>query len=626
MFASAPQNDDRQRVRDASDIAAVVGEHLSLKAKGREYVGLCPFHDDRNPSMCVVPTKQIFHCFVCGAGGDVFSFIQKYHSMDFREALEFLAERGNIELSKFSPSNASGDAPPSGVGRKEIIAANEAARNYFRTILNHPEHGEIARELIEQRGISAEMVDRFQIGASADRWDGLSMTIDKMKLNREAFADAGLLKQRETGGEYDALRNRLIFPIHDQIGRVIAFGGRKINDEDEPKYLNSPETSVFRKSTTLYGLNHAARAIKKRRTAVIVEGYTDVIACHQAGIEHVVGTLGTALTSGHATVLRRLCDTVVLLFDGDEAGQRAADRALGVLFSETIDIKVAALSGYTDAKDPDELLARDDGAEIFERVIDGAEDLLKWHFDRLRRSLSDAGPARMTQAIEDELGKLSELGIANLSPIRRRLVIRQIANASGIEESIVVNALRAGRNGPRQRFSEPGIEEHPDHETGWKPDARERLLGCLLCDGQLWISMSSEERDLLSAGLFSSPMSRMVAQAMLDSVEDGTGSELHAVLAVLSEGEDNETDVAPRATTLHQMVSRETEGENERVRRMFRECVNASAMLTMNHDRAESHDTDLEMDETDRLRAFIERQREVRNRFGKGGKARLVDE
>jgi len=621
MCAYAPQNDDRQRVRDASDIVSVVGEHLSLKAKGREYVGLCPFHDDRNPSMCVVPSKQIFHCFVCGAGGDVFTFIQKYHSMDFREALEFLAERANIELTKFSPGNTPSDQPHPGVGRKEIINANEFAAGYFQAILNHPEHGAIARSLIERRGISPEMVERFGVGASADRWDGLSLTIDNKKLNRSAFAAAGLLKQRDNGGEYDALRNRLIFPIHDQIGRVIAFGGRKINEEDEPKYLNSPETAVFNKSTTLFGIHLAARAIKKRRTAVIVEGYTDVIACHQAGVEHVVGTLGTALTSGHATVLRRLCDTVVLLFDGDEAGQRAADRAIEVLFRETIDIKIAALAGYTDAKDPDELLKREGGAEVFERAVNGAEDLLKWRFDRLRRSLADAGPARMTQAIEDELTKLNDLGIERLSPVRRRLVIRQIANAAGIEESIVINALRTGRRGPRREAADE--LGHSDPESGWKPGARELLLGCLLCDDQLWLSMSGEERDLVSATAFSSAMSRRVAQATLDAIEDGAGSGLHAVLAALSETDARDgVETSPRATALYQIVARETEGDDERLHRMFRECVNAASLLELKRDPT----GDGSMNDTDQLRAFIEQQRKVRDRFGKGGKATLHGE
>ena len=218
-----------------------------------------------------------------------------------------------------------------------------------------------------------------------------------------------LIKAKDSGGHYDALRNRLIFPICDQIGRVIAFGARKINEEDEPKYLNSPETPVFRKSVTLFGINLAARAIKRERTAVVVEGYTDVIACHQAGVEHVVATLGTALTSGHATILRRLCDTVVLLFDGDVAGIKAADRAIEVLLSETIDIRIASLAGFTDAKDPDELLKRESGAEIFAKVIANSTDLIQWRFDRLHAELLGAGAARVTQRMDEEIRKLSDL-------------------------------------------------------------------------------------------------------------------------------------------------------------------------------------------------------------------------
>ena len=271
------------------------------------------------------------------------------------------------------------------------------ACGFFRAILNHPEHGQAAREVIARRGISDEMVERFLIGASPDRWDGLVMTSEKQGVRTEALLGAGLVKQRERGdGQYDALRNRLIFPICDQIGRVIAFGGRKINEEDEPKYLNSPETSVFKKSTTLFGINHAARAIKRERTAVIVEGYTDVIACHQAGVEHVVGTLGTALTSGHATVLRRLCDTVVLLFDGDAAGIKAADRAIEVLLSETIDIKIAALAGYTEAKDPDELFKQAERGLLLHHPRDLVTSSSEAHgLDKVQLCLQDLEASRV---------------------------------------------------------------------------------------------------------------------------------------------------------------------------------------------------------------------------------------
>ena len=353
MAHAADNRNELEQVRAASDIAEVVGEHVSLKPKGREFVGLCPFHDDRRPSMAVVPSKQIFKCFACGAGGDVFGFVMRYHGMDFPEALKYLAERAGIELR---PRRADrGAAAPAGspvYSKRDIVDANAAAAAFFRAIFEHESHGAAAREAAERRGFDAETIEAFGIGASPDRWDGLVQWIASKGLDESLFIEAGLLKKRDNGGCYDAMRNRLIFPIRDQIGRAIAFGGRRINDEDEPKYLNSPESALFSKSTALFGIDRAARAIQAERTAVVVEGYTDVIACHRAGVCNVVGTLGTALTTGHAVVLRRLCERVVLLFDGDEAGRRAADRAMEVLFAEDIDIQVARLDEATDAKDP----------------------------------------------------------------------------------------------------------------------------------------------------------------------------------------------------------------------------------------------------------------------------------
>lgn len=624
-------------MRDASDIVAVVGEHVALKPKGREYVCLCPFHDDRNPSMCVIPAKQIFHCFVCGSGGDVFTFIQKYHSMGFREALEYLAQRGNIELTPFKPSNPNSPAAveqANGIGKREIMAANETAQSFFSAILSHPEHGTLARDVIERRGISDEMIVKFAIGASPDRWDGLLMTAQNKKMNLGAMVAAGLIKERENAdGHYDALRNRLIFPICDQIGRVIAFGGRKINEEDEPKYLNSPETQAFRKSTTLYGINHAARAIKRERTAVIVEGYTDVIACHQAGVENVVGTLGTALTKGHATVLRRLCDTVVLLFDGDDAGIKAADRAIEVLLSETIDIRIAALSGFTDAKDPDELLKREGGAEVFRKVIDGSVDLIKWRFDRLRKELSDAGPARIAQRIEEEIAKLSDLGLAELAPVRRRLMIRQIAQAARIEEGVVNAAIRTGRKSRRPAFEGESIDQ--EHEVRWKPDPREMLIGCLLYDANLWLVMGHEERDLTHTTSFESKLTQVVVDAMHRSAENGTGTGLHAVLDELASiGAESDNDVTgknlvdaeQRATMLRQIVARDTEGITERVTRLFNECVQTVSLIDGHSDAIVHRNDDEEVDEATQLKAFIEKQRGMRQKFGRSGKNLLSGE
>lgn len=621
------QDDDRQRVKDASDIVRVVGEHVALKPKGREYVGLCPFHEDRNPSMCVVPGKQIFHCFVCGTGGDVFSFVQKYHSMGFREALEFLAQRAGVELTKRAPQRepAPGEAPS--ITKADILRANDTAQAFFRAILTHPEHGRTARELIARRGISPEMLERFGVGASPDRWDGLLATIEKKGLDPRAFDAAGLLKTRDSGGRYDALRHRLIFPIHDQIGRVIAFGGRRINDEDDPKYLNSPETPAFRKNTTLYGLAQASRAIQQKRTAVVVEGYTDVVACHQHGFEHVVGTLGTALTSGHATVLRRLCDTVVLLFDGDEAGQKAADRAVEVLFSEQIDIRVASLATVTKAKDPDELFKLADGHELFERAIEGSRDLLAWKFDRLRDSLGSKGPAAIANAVEEELDRFGRLGLGRLSPIRRRQIVRLIAEATGIDEATISSQMQTGRSAPSR-----GEESTTGAEPG-RPDrasARELVLGCLMVDGGLWRTMSTDERDRLRVEAFAGPVSRLVADAVQHAGWNGIDPTLDAVLAEIDPSDERAGEASAWAVTLARTVERQAGDQPERLRRLLGECLAACGLQDERGfteakppPAGEKAVSSASGAEADSLVAFVERQRQLRERFGRSGSTRL---
>jgi DNA primase len=367
MFGS--QHDDRQRVLDATDVVQLIGEHVALKARGREFIALCPFHDDHKPSMYVVPAKQIYHCFSCGAGGNALTFVMEYHKMAFREALEHLAQRAGVELTPWKPGAAAGAAAGSqeqrggGAPRQEVLAANRAAADFFERMLAREDLGRAAREVIARRGISPEMVESFRLGAAPEMWDGLQRTISHKNAPAGPFLAAGLLKQRNEGGLYDAFRNRLMFPIQDQTGAVVAFGARRINEEDEPKYLNSPDSVVFNKSATLYGLHQAARTIQRTRTAIVTEGYMDVIACHQAGVTNAVAALGTAMTRENAKILRRLCDTVVLLFDGDEAGQRAADRAVEVFFAEPVDVRIAVLPPDAGAKDPDELLKQEGGRE-----------------------------------------------------------------------------------------------------------------------------------------------------------------------------------------------------------------------------------------------------------------------
>ncbi len=444
----------KEQVQQATDIVRLVGEHVSLRPRGREFIGLCPFHDDQNPSMYVSPAKQIFKCFSCGAGGDVFSFVTRYHKMSFPEALRHLAERAGIRLE------AEGGAEQASRGQRQRLAgANDQALSFYRTLYAHEEHGRVAREYVARRGISAEMVEAFAIGYAPDRWDGLAQTVTSKGWPAEDFEAAGLISPRRNGpGMYDRLRHRLIFPIFDAIGRPIAFGGRKLREEDEPKYLNSPETMLFNKSATLYGLHLAKKPIIDSKTAVIVEGYTDVIACHQAGERNVVATLGTALTADHVRELRRYAEHVVLVFDADEAGAKAGDRAVELFLTGEVDVSIAVLPA---GKDPAELLAGEGGAERWQAVLASARDALSHQLDRVAGQLEAATTVTGRQRVaEGYIADLARLGIGRTGPIRRALVVQRLAELMPMSEQavsdLVARASRATAS-RRQMVSEANV-------------------------------------------------------------------------------------------------------------------------------------------------------------------------
>jgi DNA primase len=575
--------DDKQRVLDATDIVRLIGEHVTLRAKGREYVGLCPFHDDHKPSMCVVPAKQIYKCFSCGAGGDAITFVREYLKMGFREALEFLADRGGIKLTPWRPRTGDGggeqfpdDAGAAGTsgGRAGLLNANLSARDFFLAILAHPEHGRAAREVIERRGISKEMVEQFELGAAPNRWDGLISTIAHKRQPAAPFVAAGLFKMRDEGqGMFDFFRNRLVFPIHDQIGRVIAFGARRLNDEDEPKYLNSAESPVFNKSATLYGLHQAAQEIRRTRLAIVTEGYMDTIACHQAGVKNAVATLGTALTRDGARVLRRLCDTVVLLFDGDEAGQKAADRALEVFFAEPIDVRIAVMSSLkerTGAKDPDELLKQEGGRALFDGMIADAVDAIDYRFARLRNRIEGMGLSARARVMEDELGRMVDLGLDNVNPIRKQMIVKQVARLLGVDEATVVGALPRRRRAFTAPGAAPGMSSAGGGAAASQParawGAREHLLGCILLDPSLALALEPGTEWVIAPEGFAAPAVRQIAEAVARLSGQAAAPDLRTVLASLVD-----VKAQAEAVALEGEVSRLTDDKAERVHAHWRD-------------------------------------------------------
>jgi DNA primase len=363
-------------VRTRADIVAVIGRYVTLRKAGRQFQGLCPFHDEKTPSFQVSSDKQVFYCFGCQASGNVISFLMKHNGLEFPEAVGVLAR----ELGVAMPSRDEGEGRSSALYR-----ANDAALEYFRASLRGSE-GAPARAHLARRGIPEDLIERFQIGYAPARWDGLLSHLRNDKALREAALGAGLFKRRETGdGLYDAFRDRVMFPIAEPGGRLLGFGGRALSDDGGPKYINSAESAVYHKSRVLFGLPLAVDAIRKAGRAIVVEGYFDVLGMHRAGLAEAVAPCGTALTEEHARRLHRYAPESVLLFDGDAAGQRAAERCLPLLLAEGLRVRAAFLPA---GEDPDSLVQKS-GAAALRAIVDAAEPLLDHLIERAVKGAVD---------------------------------------------------------------------------------------------------------------------------------------------------------------------------------------------------------------------------------------------
>ena len=446
-----------RRVLDSTDITEVVGAYVALQPRGRELLGVCPFHDDHRPSMYVSPAKQIFKCFSCGAGGDAIKFVMLREQMSFPEALSLLAERAGIELTR-SPGRQAGQGPDRG----QLEQVNRWAARWFRDQLEDEQEGLRARQYIKERGIDEQVARRFGLGWAPAAWDRLEHAAQKTAVDEGVLMKLGLLVQREgSSGRYDRFRERLMFPVLDALGRVIAFGGRTLG-EDPAKYMNSPESVLFDKSRALYGIHAAKDAIVKERAAVVVEGYTDCLMAHQHGITNVVATLGTALTPQHARSLRRYADRVVLVFDSDAAGQKAAERAIEVFFGAGLEVRLATVPGE---KDPCDFL-RSQGAAAFREVLAGAQDALeyKWALvrDRLDREETIGGRQRATEEFVGFVARACAMG--QLDEISEGMVLGRVAQMVGVPVEQLYRRVRQHRQRGRGPQTPPAVR--PEQMVG----------------------------------------------------------------------------------------------------------------------------------------------------------------
>ena len=370
-----------QEVLLRADVADVVGEHVLLRKTGENYKGLCPFHDEKTPSFTVSPSKGFFYCFGCQAKGNAAGFLMQQASVTFPEAIQMLASRYGVNIPK------SGDTRNSD-RHKPLYDLLRAATTFFRDILRRDPAGEPGRAFCRQRGISSDLANRFELGFAPQAWSSLRQAMARQGFTDDLLVQGGLLIERHEPEHrvYDRFRGRIVFPIHDRVGRPVAFGARTLagsNDQEGPKYLNSPETPVFHKGQTLYGLHLSRQAMRQSEQAIIVEGYTDVLACHQQGVTNVVGTLGTALTDRHVAQLRTAVKETILLFDGDDAGGKAAERGIGLLLDAGIRVSIATLPA---SQDPDSFL-RSHTREEFLACVNSAQTFPAFLLDRAHRHL-----------------------------------------------------------------------------------------------------------------------------------------------------------------------------------------------------------------------------------------------
>ena len=375
-----------QEIQDRSDAVQVIGAVVGLKKAGRVFKGLCPFHPEKTPSFMVYPDKQFYICYGCGAGGDLISFVMRHEQMEFSEAVEFLAAKAGIPV----PQTGGGRGGAAGVGRK-LYEPMEKAAAFFEACLRAPE-GEAARSYLKKRGLNEAAWSEHRIGFAPTQWDRLLQAARDWKIEPGLLEQGGLVIRREgeRGGWYDRFRDRVIFPICDSRGRVIAFGGRAMTeDERTPKYLNSPETELYVKGWVLYGLNWSSAAIRKQDFCVVVEGYMDFLTPYQAGVRNVVASMGTALTETQVRLIRRFTRNVVMVYDADAAGEMAALRGLELFLEAQMRVKVAVLPPGTD---PDSLI-RSRGVEPFAAALKNSKDFFDYKLEVLSRQFDPKGVA-----------------------------------------------------------------------------------------------------------------------------------------------------------------------------------------------------------------------------------------
>ena len=540
-----------EEVRMKNDIVDVISQYVKLTRKGSSYFGLCPFHNEKTPSFSVTPSKQMYYCFGCGAGGNVYNFIMEYENYSFGEALSHLADRAGVELPKIEYSR---EAREKAEERATLLEINKLAAQYFYYQLRR-EGGKTAYGYLTGRGLSEETIRKFGLGYSDKYSDDLYKYLKGKGYSDELLRESGLFNVDERRGMYDKFWNRVIFPIMDVNNRVIGFGGRVMGD-GKPKYLNSPETKIFDKSRNLYGLN-VARTTRKNYL-ILCEGYMDVISMHQAGFTNAVASLGTALTSGHASLLKRYTQEVLLLYDSDEAGQKAALRGIPILRGAGLRPKVVNLAPY---KDPDEFI-KAEGMEAFEKRLENAMNYFLFEVQVLEKEYDFNDPESKTEFYRAIAEKLLEFP----EELERNNYIESISKKYQILPEdlrrMVNNMALSGR-----RVTQPKAENLTDRKKARKKESGKEASQKLMLT---WLTSYPKMFETISGYItpddFTTPLYQEVAKLLFAQYEEEHAVNPAKLLNRFTDSEEQKEVTSLFHATLH------LEGDEER-KQAIRETV-----------------------------------------------------
>lgn len=487
-----------ETVRQATDIVDVISQYVRLQKRGKNYLGLCPFHTEKTPSFTVNREKGLYHCFGCGVGGNVFTFVTQYEKISFGEALRQLAARANIQLPSYSE------------GRQnevdEVLEVNDAAARYYRDMLRSDEGAPALSYLRNKRQFTDATIDRFMLGYAPERWDGLLNYLKKKGIAEKSAENSGLILRRQDGsGYYDRFRARVMFPVQNPSGRVIAFGGRALKEEEKAKYINSPETASYVKGKTLFGIYQAKDSIIEKDAAILVEGYADLIALHQSGITNVVASSGTALTIEQIRYIARYTRNVYLVYDADTAGQDATLRGSDILLEEGMNVYIVELPA---GEDPDTYVLAQ-GSEAFMAMIRDATNIVEFKASLLtRRKGGTRDQLAIIQSIVESLSKVNDA-------IRVNLYVRDLAVKFGLREESIYQELKK-KSQPHPHVPAPPSLEKSAAERMSTPD-RDLISLLINVDAQLFDIIANRVEKLLILN----PISKEIISRILESRSSG---------------------------------------------------------------------------------------------------------